>query len=104
MFELVKKNMFHCHICLLHSDIHIYADDIQVYMNCKKDTIDGCCAKFNEDLDRIHHWASSNGLYLNPTKSKGLIITQRNQNIVVDIPNTLGNQNISIVESAKTSV
>ena len=82
--------------CLLHSDIHIYADDVQVYMNCKKD-----CAKLNEDLDRIYHWASSNGLYLNPTKSKGLIITQRNQNIVVDIPITLGNQNISIVESAK---
>ena len=87
--------------CLLHSDVHIYADDVQVYMNCKKDLIDDCCAKLNEDLDRIYHWASSNGLYLNPTKSKGLIITQRNQNIVVDIPITLGNQNISIVESAK---
>ena len=87
--------------CLLHSDIHIYADDVQVYMHCKKDLIDDCCAKLNEDLDRIHYCASSNGLYLNPTKSKGLIIAQRNQNIFVDIPITLGNQNISIVESAE---
>ena len=55
--------------------------------------VDDCCAKLNEDLDRIHHWASSNGLYRNPTKSKGLNITQRNQNIVVGIPITLGNPN-----------
>ena len=70
-------------------------------MNWKKASIDDCCARLNDDLDGIHYWPSSNGLYLNPTKSNGLIIAQRNQYIVVDISITLGNQNISIVELAK---
>ena len=82
--------------CLLHSDIHIYADDVQISTNCKKDWIDDYCAKLNEDLDRIHYWTLSNGLHLNQTKLKDLIMAQWKQNIVVDISITSANWNILI--------
>lgn len=86
---------------LSHCNIHIYADDVQIYISSKNDLIYECSVKLNEDLNKVSAWAASNGLYLNPKKSKCLVISKRNQHIPPDICITLGNQTIEFVESTK---
>lgn len=86
---------------LLNCNIHIYADDVQVYLSCKKNLINECISKLNDDLRRIHEWASLNKLHINPKKSKCLIVSKRRQKIPTDISIKLGNQKIEIVESTR---
>jgi hypothetical protein len=54
-----------------HCKYHIYADDVQLYISSKYDVIGDCVARLNE---RIHRWSMSNGLLLNPNKTKAMFI------------------------------
>lgn len=59
------------------SDVHMYADNVQVYFLCPPGSTEASIEKVNEDLDKIYKWTTNNGLRLNPNKSKALIIQNR---------------------------
>jgi hypothetical protein len=75
---------------------HIYADDLQVYQTCTVSDFQKCIDKLNLDLQRVHEWATANGLKLNPIKSQVLVISRCR----VDIPPTtllIGSDVIKVV-------
>jgi len=81
--------------------VHLYADDVQIYLSCDKTVINNCAIQFNLELSAIKQWADANGLTLNPSKCKCLIISKRpvDMESVPDI--LIGNEKIELVESAK---
>ena len=56
---------------------HLYADDTQLYYNCKVDNINETIDKINSDLDNIANFSKRNCLKLNAEKSKYIIIGSR---------------------------
>ncbi|XP_075151220.1 uncharacterized protein LOC142225331 [Haematobia irritans] len=62
---------------LIHSKSRMYADDLQVYLSSGLEEFDRCVERFNEDLRRVNSWAQRNGLSLNASKSKCLVIQKR---------------------------
>jgi hypothetical protein len=60
-------------VCSYH--FHIYADDLQIYHTC-------AVSELNLDLQRVHEWAATNDLKLNPIKSQVIVISRCR----VDIP------------------
>ena len=50
---------------------HLYADDTQLYYNCKVEEANTTIAKINSDLENIYNYSSRNCLKLNASKSIG---------------------------------
>ncbi|XP_075162651.1 uncharacterized protein LOC142235284 [Haematobia irritans] len=86
---------------LLNSKIHLYADDVQIYLSCKHDSLADGVSRINEDLERVCIWAASNSLTLNPHKSKCMIITNKRRNITNYNPVLLRGQAIEVVNRSK---
>ena len=63
-------------LVLNHCKIILYADDVQLYASCKPQNIDDSIKNINDDLTKVCQWARGNGLSLNPSKSKCIIITR----------------------------
>lgn len=86
---------------LRHCNIQIYADDVQLYTSSRIGNLQQCVDNINADLDNINSWACSNGLCINPAKSKCILITKRSQfhntNFSLKINNTI----IKFVQSYK---
>ena len=59
-----------------HCQMHMYADDVQLYISSRVDDAPNCIRLINQDLHKIYLWASANGQSLNPKKSTALIIGQ----------------------------
>ena len=59
---------------LVHSNIHMYADNVQIYSRTPKENIDSCLHYINRDLVRVDDWGSANGICINPLKSKCIIL------------------------------
>jgi Reverse transcriptase (RNA-dependent DNA polymerase) len=53
---------------------HIYADDIQLYIECSPSALDEAIQIMNFILGDIVTWTESHGLKLNPTKSQVMLI------------------------------
>ena len=56
---------------------HLYADDTQLYYNCKVDDANNTIDKINSDLNNISIFSKRNCLKLNAGKSKYIIIGSR---------------------------
>lgn len=86
---------------LCHSNIQMYADDVQIYTSAHMDNIQCCVDNLNADLESINIWACNNGLCINPTKSKCIPISKRsllqNNNFSLKINNSI----IEVVKSSK---
>lgn len=54
----------------------MYADDVQLYISSTRKSLRNSLCRLNDDLERIRTWATANGLSLNPSKSKCLIISK----------------------------
>jgi hypothetical protein len=54
--------------------VHLYADDVQIYISCEPHRIENCIHNMNMDLDRIHQWSIENCLALNSKKSQALLV------------------------------
>lgn len=81
--------------------IHMYADDVQIYLGAKLDSIDDAVREVNYDLQKIQDWASANGLCLNPLKSKCLVIHGRTRKHNFDVNIVLNGRQIKVVQSVK---
>ena len=57
--------------------------------------------RFNDDLDRVYHWAKANGLRLNPHKSRCMAIERRilDSNIGFDI--LMNEEKIKQIDASK---
>ena len=62
---------------LLHCNIRLYADDVQLYISNKSMSFESAVDKLNSDLTLVTRWASINGLSINPSKSKCIVIRDR---------------------------
>lgn len=82
-------------------DVHMYADDVQLYLGCNMKEIDECVRNINTDLSNIFDWAAVNGLCLNPRKSKCMLIHRRSQSTHFDGVIRLGDASIEMVDSAR---
>lgn len=65
---------------LSYSEAHLYADDVQIYLSSSLSSISENIIRLNYDLSYIHDWATSNGLAINPKKSKCLVVHSRSFN------------------------
>lgn len=85
----------------LHSSIHIYADDVQLCNSCPLGLVENGACEVNEDLYKILNWSQSNGLCLNPTKSKCLVISRTPIDTSYFPQIRLNSEPIEFVDSAK---
>lgn len=86
---------------LSYCGIHMYADDVQLYLSSPVYSMDDAIEKINADLSNIFRWAAANGLCLNPNKSKCLLIRKKTINPVLNSEISINNQRIEIVSSIK---
>lgn len=81
--------------------IQMYADDVQLFIGCKKSSINECITKINSDLSKVFEWATANGLRLNSSKSKCIPISRTNLESLTQYNISLGSSKIDMVPSAK---
>jgi len=55
-------------------NVHLYADDVQMYVSRLLNRISECLDNCRMDLGKVNEWAKTNGLAINPLKSKCFII------------------------------
>lgn len=56
--------------------IHLYADDTQLFCSGPAHDLSICVRKMNDSLEKIHGWAVSNMLQINPVKSQAIIFSR----------------------------
>ena len=61
----------------IHSNYHLYADDLQIYAHTDIHSLNTTINTLNEDLASIGQWAHKMGLLVNPNKSQAIIIGSR---------------------------
>lgn len=62
-----------------YSSMHMYADDVQLYLSFDILATEEAQAKINYDLNRIRNWTLQNSLILNPKKSKNIVLGTPNR-------------------------
>lgn len=60
-----------------HSLTHLFADDVQLMVDCSVDDLNNGVAKMNDDLVEVHKWAHENQLQLNVSKTQVVAIYKR---------------------------
>lgn len=83
------------------STVHMFADDVQLFMCCPLDMISSAIQLINEDLEVIQQWALKHNLSLNPSKSKTLCIYKHQLDTSTFPPILLGQSSIEYVHKAK---
>jgi hypothetical protein len=53
--------------------LHMYVDDVQLYLSNDPCSLDECIRRMNADRDRLYIWAVENGLCLYPEKSQTMV-------------------------------
>jgi len=66
-------------------EVHLYADDVQIYVSRPVTDIHACVRISKKILWLIENWAKENGLGINPKKSKCFFL---DQSIGIDETNT----------------
>ena len=84
LFEIAKKHKV---------NMHMYADDTQVYLACDKDSVDDAVDRLQAALIEIKKWMADNHLKLNETKTEFLLIDKTSakndlQNVSIQIGQT----------------
>lgn len=87
--------------CVVNCNIHMYADDVQLYLGFKKSDLVNNINLINDDLARIINWASANGLTLNASKSKCLIVSKSTFQLPEYISLNIENSPLEIVTKSK---
>lgn len=58
---------------IIHCKIHLYADDVALYIECDPLNPNDAIDKINEDIKAIDTWIENNGMQLNPSKTQTII-------------------------------
>ena len=84
-------------------NIHMYADDTQLYLPFKVEEYAGAMSRLEECISEIRTWLSENHLKLNDDKTEFVLIGQKHllKNIDGDLSITIGNSTIPASENAK---
>lgn len=90
---------------LEHCKCHLFADDVQLYLNHDLYDFKAGVGLINSDLNRIRKWAVDNKLSLNAGKSKTMVISESEIDVkdpvLVNNPIVLSNEVIHYVRKAK---
>lgn len=84
-----------------HCCVHMFADDVQLYLCCPLDRTSCAIDYINEDLEIIQRWALKHNLSLNPAKSKVLCIYKQKSDTSSFPPIKLGQSSIEYVHTAR---
>ena len=84
---------------LVNCNVHMYANNVQLYTSTPKENIDSRLDYINRYLVKIVNWASANGLHITPSKSKCIIVSNSNRSFVISGLSIRGNK-IDFVKSA----
>lgn len=86
---------------LKNCNLHMYADDVQLYASCDRNLVANCINDINKDLSAVNAWASNNGLCLNPKKTKCIVFFKKKLDLS-NMPHIkLNGTNIDFVETVK---
>jgi Reverse transcriptase (RNA-dependent DNA polymerase)/Endonuclease-reverse transcriptase len=84
---------------------HIYADDTQLYINCKLSELDEAIQIMNFILADVAKWSESHGLKLNSSKTQAMLIATQNTHKQINHQNltklTLNGTDITYVDTVK---
>jgi len=58
-------------------NVHLYADDVQMYVSRPLNRTNECLDICRMELGKVNEWAKNNGIAINPLKSKCLIIFKK---------------------------
>ena len=58
-------------------NVHLYADDSQIYYSTPINQIVSCSSKINQTLSLISAWAQLNHITVNPSKSMAMVVSNR---------------------------
>lgn len=83
---------------LKHCSVHIFADDVQLYINCNGMNAETICELVNDDLNSIKIWADANFLKLNARKTQALQITRSSNVEILNLK--IGIETIRFVDNA----
>lgn len=72
-----------------------------MYLGCGLGLIEDGVCRVNEDLEKLALWAKTNGLALNPSKSKCLVISKKILDLTYFPQVTLNNTTVEYVNSAR---
>jgi hypothetical protein len=61
--------------CFKYCKYHVYADDLQIYIQCKPSEISDVIEKINADIVRLVNWTDKHGLTLNSGKTQAIVIS-----------------------------
>lgn len=79
--------------------IHMFADDVQLYLCSSDKSVEEMARLVNKDLMNVSLWSSRNLLPINSSKTKAMFISRRH--IRMDLPNlTINNDVIEYVDKA----
>lgn len=89
--------------CLKHCQIHLYADDTQLYYSFNTSEVDSACSRINEDLKSFINISKDHCLIINASKSNVLLFGPKKscQLIKNQVQINIDQENIEIVEYAK---
>ena len=63
-----------CPEAIKHCKHHLYADDLQIYLDSTVAGFSDCTKYVNHDLEQINKWSEDNILKINPLKSQAIVI------------------------------
>lgn len=89
-FSLVINGVVHE---IKHCKVHLYADDLAIYLEIDISNFESAIDKINSDICRINDYINRHGMQLNPIKTKAMLIG--NQKLLSKIENS---KNISKVK------
>lgn len=81
--------------------IHLYADDCQVYLSGKLNDLANIVYKINLDLKNIVEWSNANGLILNARKTQAIVFRTKHMNVEEAPLIKIGNESINYSEVIK---
>jgi len=83
---------------ILYSKYHLYADDLQIYYSASLANLQSAFVNVNHDINEISKYAMANGVSLNVSKTKAIIISKKQ--MVLPLPVLLLNGKILTYEDS----
>jgi Reverse transcriptase (RNA-dependent DNA polymerase)/Endonuclease-reverse transcriptase len=103
LFSLYTHDL--CKILRNRCKYHIYADDTQLYINCKLSELNEAIQIMNFILEDVAKWSASHGLILNPSKTQAMLIATPNTHKQINHENliklTLNGTDITYFDTIK---